>query len=71
MGGGAILTPREHEIVALVQMGLSNKEIGRHLRIEHATVKNHVHNILAKLQVRRRGQVVAQTRGPDLVDATV
>jgi two-component system nitrate/nitrite response regulator NarL len=70
-GGGAILTPREHEIVALVQRGLSNKEIGRHLRIEHATVKNHVHNILAKLQLRRRGQVVAQTRGPDLVDATV
>jgi two-component system nitrate/nitrite response regulator NarL len=36
--------------------GMSNKEIGRALRIGDSTVKNHVHNILEKLQVHRRGE---------------
>ena len=49
------LTGREHNIVALIDEGLSNKEIARQLKISTATVKNHVHNILEKLQVRRRG----------------
>lgn len=48
------LTPRERQIVALIEEGLSNKEIARRLYIEVATVKNHVHNILEKLQVSRR-----------------
>ena len=49
------LTRREHEIVSLMTQGLSNKEIARQLRIQNATVKNHIHSILAKLHVRRRG----------------
>jgi DNA-binding NarL/FixJ family response regulator len=65
-----ILTRREREIVALIEKGLSNKEIAHVLRIGHATVKNHVHSILAKLQVRRRGEAAAHTRRVDL-DATV
>jgi len=62
--GGATrrLTPREREIVELIDEGLSNKEIARRLSIELATVKNHVHNILEKLQVRRRGEAVAYVR---------
>jgi FixJ family two-component response regulator len=40
--------------------GLSNKEIARQLRIQNATVKNHIHSILAKLHVRRRGEVAAR-----------
>jgi two-component system nitrate/nitrite response regulator NarL len=56
------LTRREHEIVSLVNEGLSNKEIARQLRIQNATVKNHIHNILSKLQVRRRGEAAAQLR---------
>jgi two-component system, NarL family, nitrate/nitrite response regulator NarL len=56
------LTPREREIVALIDEGLSNKEIAARLTIEVATVKNHVHNILEKLQVRRRGEAVARFR---------
>jgi FixJ family two-component response regulator len=39
--------------------GLSNKEIARSLRIGSATVKNHVHSILTKLQVTSRGQAAA------------
>jgi DNA-binding NarL/FixJ family response regulator len=48
------LTRREREIAALMREDLSNKEIATRLRIEVATVKNHVHNVLDKLQVRRR-----------------
>ena len=58
----ASLTSRELEIVALIDRGLSNKQIGRQLCIEVATVKNHVHNILEKLQVRRRSEAVARVR---------
>ena len=55
----ARLTAREREIVDLVRDGLSNKEIAQRLCIEVPTVKNHVHNILEKLEVQRRGEVAA------------
>jgi DNA-binding NarL/FixJ family response regulator len=73
VAGANILTRREHEIVVLVEKGLSNKEIARLLRIENATVKNHVHSILTKLQVRRRGEAAAQIRRAYVhhLDATV
>jgi two-component system nitrate/nitrite response regulator NarL len=58
----ARLTPREAEIVALIDEGLSNKQIARRLSIESATVKNHVHNILEKLDVTRRGEAAAALR---------
>jgi two-component system, NarL family, nitrate/nitrite response regulator NarL len=58
----AHLTAREREIVAMLDNGLSNKEIARRLRIRTATVKNHVHNILEKLQVSRRGEAAARMR---------
>ncbi len=48
------LTGREQEIAQLVGDGLSNKEIAIHLGISPATVKNHVHIILNKLDVSRR-----------------
>ena len=56
------LTPRECEILQMIEMGLSNKEIARSLRIEVGTVKNHVHNILEKLNVRRRNQAAHHLR---------
>ena len=56
------LSPRETEILALVEQGRSNKEIARQLAISVATVKNHMHNILQKLQVSRRGQAAARLR---------
>ena len=58
----AHLTRRETEIVELIDQGLSNKEIARRLIIEVRTVKNHVHNILEKLQVNRRGEAAARMR---------
>jgi DNA-binding NarL/FixJ family response regulator len=58
----ATLTWREREIVTFFEDGLSNKEIAGRLRIEVATVKNHVHNVLKKLQVSRRGQAAALVR---------
>jgi two-component system nitrate/nitrite response regulator NarL len=57
------LTARELQIVELIDEGLSNKEIALRLCIGLATVKNHVHNILDKLQVRRRGEAAARLRG--------
>jgi two-component system, NarL family, nitrate/nitrite response regulator NarL len=56
------LSSRELQIVALIDRGLSNKEIAHRLHIEVATVKNHVHHILEKLQVRRRGEAAARVR---------
>ncbi|MEO8678867.1 MAG: response regulator transcription factor [Vicinamibacterales bacterium] len=51
------LTIRERQIVSLIEQNLSNKEIAQHLGIEVATVKNHVHNVLEKLNLRRRVDV--------------
>jgi two-component system, NarL family, nitrate/nitrite response regulator NarL len=59
----ASLTVRERQIVDLLGDGLSNKEIARDLQIEVTTVKNHVHHILEKLQVKRRADAAAFARG--------
>jgi two-component system nitrate/nitrite response regulator NarL len=56
------LTGREREILELLDEGLSNKDIARRLSIEVRTVKNHVHNILEKLRVHRRGEAAARVR---------
>jgi two-component system, NarL family, nitrate/nitrite response regulator NarL len=60
-----ILTQREHEILQLIDQGRSNKEIAYQLCIEVATVKNHVHNILGKLEVHRRAEAAACMRRMD------
>ena len=48
------LTRRQHEIVALVSTGLSNKEIGRKLNVAEGTVKLHLHAIYTKLGIPNR-----------------
>jgi two-component system, NarL family, nitrate/nitrite response regulator NarL len=53
-----LLTQREREVAKLMCEDLSNKEIASRLCIEVATVKNHVHNVLDKLNVHRRSEVV-------------
>ena len=53
------LTAREGEVVDLLGEGLSNKEIAARLNIAIHTVKSHVHNVLEKLALRSRLEVVA------------
>jgi DNA-binding NarL/FixJ family response regulator len=62
----AKLTRRELEIVSLIRAGLSNKEISRRLNIGVATTKSHVHNVLNKLNLNRRGQAANWMRTPEL-----
>jgi two-component system, NarL family, nitrate/nitrite response regulator NarL len=50
------LTPREREVLALIELGWTNKQIAHYLCIEVRTVKNHVHNLLEKLRVSRRSE---------------
>jgi DNA-binding NarL/FixJ family response regulator len=50
----ASLTPREQEILHLISQNYSNRDIADLLIIEVGTVKNHVHNILSKLNVSSR-----------------
>ena len=51
---GHVLTPREREIVDLISLGLSNKEVGRQLDLQEGTVKVHLHNIYTKIGVSNR-----------------
>jgi DNA-binding NarL/FixJ family response regulator len=56
------LTPRELQVVSLVADGLSNKQIARRLSLSLYTVKNHVHNVVEKLQVENRFKAVEYAR---------
>jgi two-component system, NarL family, response regulator DevR len=56
--GGAMLTERENQVLRLLAVGLSNREIGCRLVISEATVKFHVRNLRDKLEVRRRTEIV-------------
>ena len=53
-----ILTMREIEILQLIFEGLSNKRIAQRLSLSPYTVKNHVHNVLEKLQASNRVEAV-------------
>jgi DNA-binding NarL/FixJ family response regulator len=56
------LSDREHEILRLIAKGLTNREIADVLFITEGTVKNHVTNILGKLDVRDRTQAALRAR---------
>ncbi|MCL4265593.1 MAG: response regulator transcription factor [Anaerolineae bacterium] len=53
------LTVREGEILELITTGCTNQEIAERLVIECGTVKNHVHNILKKLEVKSRHEAAS------------
>ncbi|WP_231743234.1 response regulator transcription factor [Mycobacterium sp. GA-2829] len=57
-----LLTAREAEILNLLELGLSNRDIATELCIAVHTVKNHVHSLLNKLGVRTRAQAAALSR---------
>ena len=61
------LTPREIDVVNLIDCGMGNKEIAIALSIEVATAKNHVHRILEKLGVRTRSAAVTALALSNLV----
>ena len=50
------LSPRETDIIRLIAMGLSNRDIGRRLVLSEKTVKNHVSHIFSKLHFTTRSQ---------------
>jgi DNA-binding NarL/FixJ family response regulator len=54
------LTPRELEVLGLVQLGRSNREVAEELFISRGTVKRHIENIMAKLGVSDRTQAVVK-----------
>ena len=56
----SVLTPREMQVIRHVATGLKNREIGLSLRISVETVKEHVQNILRKLQVNDRTQAAVK-----------
>jgi two-component system, NarL family, nitrate/nitrite response regulator NarL len=53
------LTARELEVLELIGKGFTNQQIAENLVIEIGTVKNHVHSILEKLNVRTRDEAAA------------
>ena len=60
--GGNSLTKSETEVLALVDRGLSNREIAAALSIAVGTVKCHLHRTYEKLQVRNRIEAAIKAR---------
>jgi DNA-binding NarL/FixJ family response regulator len=60
------LTDREREILAMVAAGHNNAAIAAQLGLAHKTVRNHISNILTKLQVSDRAQAILRARAAGL-----
>jgi LuxR family transcriptional regulator, maltose regulon positive regulatory protein len=58
----SVLTPREREVLRLIALGLSNRDIAERLVLSEGTVKSHVHNLISKLGAESRTQVLARAR---------
>ena len=69
-GVRSTLTERETEVLRLVAKGLSYKEIAGRLVLSHRTVQNHVQNILGKLQMHNRVELVRYAIATGLEDPT-
>lgn len=64
------LTPREREVLLLLNKGLSNKEIAKNLAVTTSTIKNHLHKVYAKFEVSRRTEIIAMiNENSDLLSA--
>src|SRR5688572_9431756 len=59
-----ILTPREYEVLELLRLGLTNREIGERLGISLAGAKFHVSEIITKLGVENREEAAVWQREP-------
>jgi DNA-binding NarL/FixJ family response regulator len=60
---GALLTPRELEVLGAIGEGLTNKAIARRLEISLHTVKFHVESLFRKLGARTRTEALAKAAG--------
>ena len=60
------LTARELEVLDLMARGLENRRIARDLHLSDKTVRNHVSNVLGKLEVSDRSDAVARARAAGL-----
>jgi two-component system NarL family response regulator len=67
----AQLTQRELQVLRLVAKGLSNREIAEELFISENTVKNHIRNMLEKLQMKSRMEAAMYAVRSNLLDDTV
>lgn len=65
-----VLTAREAQVVKLLMEGNSNEEIGRSLSISERTVRFHLRNVFAKLDVDNRVQAVSKAIQLGLIDRT-
>jgi len=61
------LTDREQEVLRLLALGLSNKEIARHMVVSEGTVKTHVHNLIGKIGAQSRTHVLVRAKELDLL----
>jgi two-component system NarL family response regulator len=59
---GPELTPRQHEILVLVAEGLAYKEVGAALNLSEHTIKYHMGEVLQRLHLKNREQVIAYAR---------
>ena len=60
------LTEREREVLDLVARGHDNRRIARELFLSDKTVRNHVSNVFAKLEVETRAEAVVRARNAGL-----
>lgn len=67
-GGTSALTERERDVLVLVAVGQSNKEVARAMHISGETVKSHLKCIYTKLGVKQRAQAVALARSLGLIE---
>jgi DNA-binding NarL/FixJ family response regulator len=61
------ISRREYEILEKIAEGLSNKEIADTLFVTESTVKTHVSNLFAKLDVKRRTQAIQRAKALNLI----
>ncbi len=63
------LTAREHEVLALLGAGATNREAAERLFVSVGTIKRHTHNIYGKLGVNNRTQAILRSQQLGLLDA--
>ena len=61
------ISKREHEVLELISSGLSNQEIAEKLFVSTSTIKSHVSNLFAKLDVSRRTQAINRAKDLRLI----